>query len=182
MIGYLVALILLLGAFGGYTWYQRNDAVTDYEARLAAKDQALKEFAEKIETEAANHITDMEAAYEAGEAQARVITKVITARGAADVAKYPVFANPACVLPDDSLLVLNSARTGLLPAADTSPPPTVVPGPAEAGERETRDPVSTNAGGRTEVSNLPAPTRPTSGSSAVPGPGMRTHPKPTPIR
>jgi hypothetical protein len=104
-------------------------AVAEADAKLAAKSDELKQ-------EAQNHIEDMGTAYDAGEKakSARVIYR--TAKGAADVRANPVFANPTCVLPAESLRNLNAARASFrteqpdatepasnAPVAAPTPPP-----------------------------------------------------------
>lgn len=177
---YAIVVAILAVAFGGWTWYQRNDAVEEYEAKLAQAELDLMQAVAEKQREADNHITDMQAAYEVGEAEAKVITRTITVRGASDVVKYPVFSNPECVLPAPSLLVLNGARAGLLPAADPGEPDSAVPGPAAAEGRQAGDALPADAGGRGAVSDVPAAPRSDGGGGAVPGQGVR-RPKPVPL-
>lgn len=178
MTAYLIMLVAALAAFGGWTLYERNDAVNDYKAKLEAADAKLKKQADALKVEAANHIVDMEAAYESGEENAKVVTRTIYTRGESDVAKYPVFSNPVCVLPDDSLRLLNNARAGVLTAADSAALDAVLPGITTAAERKDGDAIPGVVTGRIEVPILPAPTPTTNSDHKVPGRSVQPHPKP----
>lgn len=182
MPGLIAVLLLAFAAWTGGVWYVGHAAgAADIQHQLDVAQKELADKAQQAKDEAANHITDMEAAYETGEQEAKVITKIVTARGASDVQRYPVFANPVCVLPDASLQLLNDARSGVRPAADSVEPPVVVPEPAAATGRETGDALPANADRRGPVSGVPAAPRSASGSSEVPGSSVRAHPKPKPI-
>jgi len=158
MIAYLIIALIALGAFSTYTLYERHDAVNDYKTRLEQADAVMKRQADELRAETEKHIVDMEAAYEVGQQEAQRKIQVITKRGESDVAKYPVFNNPACELPNDSLHNLNAARAGLLPATDPAPPAPVLPGAVTAPERKAGNPVSTNVSGRGIVVDVP-PTK-----------------------
>jgi hypothetical protein len=182
MIAYLILLAAALAAFGGWTMYERNDAVNDYKTKLEIADKKLKDAADKLKLEATNHITDMEAAYEAGEAEAKVITKTIYARGVTDVATYPVYSNPVCVLPDNSLRLLNAARAGVLSAADTVALDAILPGINAAAGRKDGDAVSATVGGRGKVPDVYSSAPTVDSGDKVPGRNLQQRPKPTPIR
>lgn len=133
------------------------------EKNAEAQDK-IDEQAKQLSTEASNKIVDMAAAFEAGKEQGRVVLQATTQRGAADVAKYPVFQNPACVLPDESLALLNAARaslrSGILPTLPAAPAPATPTVPSAA-----------------------LPPAPTKAPAAQPPPSRElNHPKPRPIK
>jgi hypothetical protein len=162
---YLIIAGIAIASFAGYTVYERDQAATAAVAKLqaqeAAADKQLTDAAAAAKIEAANHITDMEAAYESGEEQAKTVVRTVVAKGANDVASYPVFSNPVCVLPDDSLHNLIAARAGVLPPADTRQPVATVPAAGAAGGRQAGNPVPANAGGQRPVAGVHPKPRPT---------------------
>jgi hypothetical protein len=123
MIVYLVLLLAVLGGIGGGLWTVHrngyNQGLAECQAQVKAADDQLRAEAAKREQEAANHITDMQAAYEVGESQAKTKVVTVVSKGAKDVATYPVFSNPACVLPDDSLRTLNASRSSMRNVSST---------------------------------------------------------------
>ncbi len=161
---YLIAIGIAIAAFAGYTVYidehAASAAVAKLQAQQAAADKQLTDAAAAAKTEAANHITDMEAAYESGEEQAKTVVRTVIAKGASDVSTYPVFSNPACVLPDDSLHNLVAARAGVLAAADPGRPAPTVPAAGAAGGRQIGNPVPANAGGQRPVAGVHPKPRP----------------------
>lgn len=114
---YLILIIAAIGMLGGGLWSVHSNGIkegkAECQAELKAADDKLRAEAAAREQEAANHITDMQAAFEVGESQAKTKIVTVLAKGAKDVATYPVFSNPACVLPPDSLRTLNATRGGM---------------------------------------------------------------------
>lgn len=183
---YAIIAVVLLAAFGGYTAYEQHLAAANATAKLVAAQaqaDALLAAKNKAAVDAANEeITNMQAAYDAGATKAKVVTQKVYLKGQADVAKYPVFADPNCVLPDVSLQLLNSARAHLRTPTDTVVPVDAVPEPGPAAGRKTGDAVPAIPSGRDgTVVGVRAPARPTDSGGQVPGSGLPSHPKPKPI-
>jgi Sec-independent protein translocase protein TatA len=99
----IVAVLVAILVGTGVKLYAAGESAgrAALQAKLDAADKQLADKADALEQEAANHITDMEAAWDASEAVAKAHVVVVRAKGASDVRSYPVFANPACVLPVD---------------------------------------------------------------------------------
>jgi hypothetical protein len=124
-------IIIAIGTIAliGYVYFLGGEnAVANYKEKLAVAEKKVEDADKKIEAEAANHISDMESAYKAGEADAKTVEKTVYVRVASDLTKYPVFQNPACTLPDQSYALLVAAlrgtRTGVvLPLQSPSPAP-----------------------------------------------------------
>ena len=183
---YVIAILVVLASFAGYTAYERNQAASGAVAQLqAAQAKADAELAAKdaLAVKAAQDDIDaQQAAFDAGKAQAQVVTRKIYVRGQADVTNYPVFSNPVCVLPDASLQLLNSARANLRTPADTIVPDGAMPNAVAPAGRQAGNPVPAISGGRNgAVVGLRPPARPTDSSSQVPRSGMPAHPKPKPV-
>ena len=120
----IIGVVLLLSISGMvYKFYSSAERAGRLacEHEMEVADKMLEHAADEAKAEAANHITDMEAAYEAGKEEAAGQQRIYVTKGASDVAKYPVFNNPVCVLPDDSLHNINAARSGVRAAADPAP-------------------------------------------------------------
>lgn len=131
LIAAIVAVIVVsVGMWGVYEWGYTRGKVAEAKAWEEEKAQLVSELAQ-AKAEAATKIDDMMAAFEAGKEQGKTKFITIKEKGKSDVATYPVFSNPVCVLPDDSLRNLQSARRGMRSAAD--PGPAVAPVPATNG-------------------------------------------------
>ena len=126
----------LLGA-GGMNWW--NEAAIARAERAQAEAQAkVDQAAQEARQTAENTISDMESAYKAGEANAKIVTKTIYVKGQSYVASTPVFSNPQCVVPDDGVSILNVARTGHALVA-TSVPPEVQPQQPQPQQPKSRE-------------------------------------------
>lgn len=152
-----IAGVIAFAAWTGAVWsYVSDAAVAGYQKREAVAQAKIDAQAKELEQQAANTVIDMTAAFDAGQAKAKVIERVVIERGATDVRSYPVFQNPACVLPSESFALVNAARasirTGELPAAALNATPGKVVVPAV----------------------VPAMT--------APPPVTESHPKPKPVR
>lgn len=186
MIQIILIAIAAAALFGGgltlgYKW--EAGIVAERDLKIAKAEESLRIQAQKAEQDAANHITDMTAAYDAGEANAKTITRTIYIKGQAAVAKDVGLTNPVCVMSPDSLYVLNSARASLRTSSDPAGVPVPVP-VANAGlptGRPVLNPVSANDSGHGTVGGVPPPPRPAGSSGQVPGDSMSGHPKPKPI-
>jgi hypothetical protein len=146
----IVAVLVAILAGAGMKLYGAGETAgrAELQAKLDAADKRLADKADALEQEAANHITDMEAAWDASEAVAKAHVVVVRAKGASDVRSYPVFANPVCVLPVDVVRSINSARASVRAAADSGGVVDSVPDTAAAPVGEPSGRVPTNAGGR----------------------------------
>jgi hypothetical protein len=149
-IGIIIALIAIVG-FAGYTMKIQAAAhragIEECQAKVTAANAELTRQAGELKQEAENHITDMVAAYDAGESQAKTRTVYLQSKGRADVDQHPdVLRNASCTLPASSLRIVNASRAGLRrdPAADvtTEAPPSIVvpeaPAPIAAPKAERR--------------------------------------------
>lgn len=134
-----VLIIVAVIAFAAYTalvWTKGGEnALAGYKEEQQAAQAKIDDQAKQIEEDAANKIIDMDAAYIAGEANAKTVERKVYVKIAADLQKYPVFQNPACVLPLESYALLVAALRGVrgtftLPA-ETAPVPAAPP-PAPA--------------------------------------------------
>lgn len=182
----IIAIVLVIVAFGAWSakCYELggDQRIAAYEAKLKAADDKVVAAQKARETEAANHIDDMVTAYETGEQDAKASQTAYVQQAKTDVAKYPVFANPACVLPDASLHVLNAARAGLQSTADTGGTPATVPGAPAAFGWEAGNPVPAKPGGPGAVVPVPPATGEAGGSGQVPANGVQpVHAKPRPV-
>lgn len=114
-----ILLIVAAGTIGGYfkvqEWIGEAKDAGREECRVAIekKNAELRDTADALKAETANHIVDMVAAEDFGRSQTETRIIYRQAKGASDVSKYPVFQNPVCVLPTDSLRNLNAARAGI---------------------------------------------------------------------
>ena len=101
----------LLGA-GGMNWW--NDAAVARAEKAQAKAEAVvAAAAEEAEQEAANKIIDMQAAFNAGEAQTKVVTKIVYQKAQQYAATNAVLTNPQCFIPADGLQFINGQGPGV---------------------------------------------------------------------
>ena len=109
---YVIVILLLLGAAAGFIGYGKGQEAgrAEVQAEVTAANQRAQDAADKLKAEAANHITDMEAAFESGEGQAKTRYVYIEKKGAQDVANNPNLSSLACTLPPDAVANLNAAR------------------------------------------------------------------------
>ena len=187
MIPYVVAGIALLaalgGAFGSGWHYGGKNVQADWDAekvKVADEERKLQAQIDAAEQEAQNKITDMEAAYEAGQSKAKTVYVKVQQRAQSDVVAYPVFGNRACDWPPAVVLLVRGAFANLHAPADTAIAPATVPAPAAAPRGA--------AGSNLPVADVPAravepvrnDARATGGSGQVPGTGTGRPPKPQP--
>lgn len=184
----LLAVIVAIAAAGGKGYLLgKHECENDHaqaELKIAAKEAELRQAqAEKMQA-AANTITDMEAAYEAGQSKAKVRYVEVQKQGGADVKSYPVFVNRGCDWPPDVVRNVQRAFAGLYGPANPGGSAGGVPaGASSAGQgRGPNDagaalPVDPNPAGT--VGNVHQTTGETGGSGQVPG--NRVHPKPVPV-
>lgn len=186
--GYLIAILAVLTAFGGYTAYERNQAATAAVAKLEVQQaEAARQAQDAIDaavSAAGDKITDMDAAFEVGEANAKTITQKIYVQGQANVAKDSGLNNAVCVMSPDSLQLLRSALNGMRGPTDPGEVPAAVPGPGIAGERDIRSALPQQPQEHGPVGPMHPDARPAGGDGRVPGLGVPSgaRPKPKPIR
>ena len=145
---------LTMGGAGVKSYY---DGVIAREKVAQEEAQAkLQAQIDRAKADAANKLIDMAAAYDAGESKAKVIYRTIEAKGLTYVAQTPAFANPACVIGDDGLLLLNSSRANLRTASDSSGVDGAVRATGANTGRQDVNPVSANPAGQRPVGTLPA--------------------------
>lgn len=180
----VVGLLALAG--GGWAWLHNHDNAVEaaYQAQIDAKEAELRIAADKAKQEAANHITDMQAAYEAGEAAAPEKVRTIYVRGQANVAKDAGLSNPQCVMSDDSLRYLRGALAGMRTATIAGEGAATVPRPgtADGGNVQRTLPQQSQEYGT--VGSMSAPARSDGDGVSLPATGnsaVRGHPKPIPI-
>jgi len=171
---------LTMGGAGMKAW--KDGQIARHEqamARVSAEIQAAADAAEQV---AANKIIDMEAAYIAGESNAKTVVQKVYVKGQSYVASQPVFQNPACVVPADGMLVLNRQRASLRTPTDPGEPAPNVPAAGTDQGRAAGNAVPASPSGHGTVGGVPAPPAVPSGNSQVPGPSVRPVPKPTPVK
>jgi len=183
-----MSLYFILGAFlaglamggAGVNSWKEGQIARHEQAQIVAQAK-IDDAAKAAIQEASNKIIDMEAAYIAGESNAKTITRTIYVKGQQNVASYPVFRNADCVLPAVLVSDINRARTSLRTPADPGEPAPSVPAAGATEGRAAGNPVPANAGGHGAVGGVPAPPAVPSGTGQVPGPSVRPVPKPKPV-
>lgn len=132
MIGFILGGVAVIALIGYSYFLGGENAVANYKEKLEAVNQRIEAADKKAVEVASNHIIDMTAAFDAGEANAKTVEKKIYVRVGSDLTKYPVFQNPACALPESSYALLTAAlrgtRSGItLPPEILSPASVVAP-------------------------------------------------------
>jgi predicted Ser/Thr protein kinase len=117
----LIAVVFMAGAGMKLFYAGESSGRAQCKADIEAADRKLQAKADELEQETKNHIDDMVVAFDAGESQIKTRVVTIRAKGTSDVQKFPVFSNPVCVLPADSLRSLNAARAGFRTQQDAAP-------------------------------------------------------------
>jgi hypothetical protein len=135
----LIAVVFMAGAGMKLFYAGESSGRAQCKADIEAADRKLQAKADELEQETKNHIDDMVVAFDAGESQIKTRVVTIRAKGTSDVQKFPVFSNPVCVLPADSLRSLNGARAGFRTAPD--------PGIGDTAVRDTSAAAKGNDGG-----------------------------------
>jgi hypothetical protein len=170
---------LAVGGGGMYQWKAGQEARHEQEQR-AAQDK-IDALAAKAKQDAENKLVDMDAAFQAGEAQQKVITKTVYVKGQSYVAAAPqVFANPQCVLPDSSLQLINSEAASLRTAAAANVFGFGVPDTGGPAGRPNGNVVLSPPAKPATVEGVRPQVQPSGGTGQVPGSGVQRPPKPTP--
>ena len=179
--GILIAFVVGMALGGSWMKEWKDGQIAKHEqamARVGAEIQAAADAAEQV---AANKIIDMEAAYIAGEANAKIVVQKVYVKGQSYVSSQPVFQNPACVVPADGMLAINRARASLRTTTDSADIAPSVPAAGAAEGRPAGNAVPASPSGHGTVGPMPAPARPTDSGGQVPGPSVRPVPKPKPV-
>ncbi len=181
---YVIAILVVLASFAGYTAYERNQAASGAVAQLqAAQAKADAELAakDKALVAAANQdINNMQASFDAGESKAKTVTQKIYIRGQANVAKDSGLSNPVCVMSADSLQYLRSALSGMRTATDPGGEPSTLPGPGTANGGDVRKPVSQQPQEHGAVGAVHANAPTTDSTRKIPRLNMPDNPRPKP--
>lgn len=180
-----VAILAIVSGIGAYTLHVKNSAIESYQAQIVKAEDDLRIAEQKRQQEAENKITDMEAAYQAGESNAKTVVKTVYVRGQQNVAKDTALSNPACVMSDDSLHYLVGALTGMRTASAPSGTAATVPGSGTANGGIIRGAVSANPQEHGTVGPVHEAPRSDGGNLPLPaagGTGVSKPPKPKPIQ
>lgn len=142
----IIAAVIIVGITSKayYAGDQHGKAVCESEHEEA--DARNKKIADDLEKEAANHITDMDAAFEVGVAKGKVDQAKFEAKGASDVQRYAVFSNPVCTLPAEPLADLNAARAAAFGGVATAPAHIDVVRPDDGADKRPDLHTSTDSG------------------------------------
>ena len=183
MIFYVLIAAFLAGlGSGGYGVYQWKEGQIARQAQKQEKAQAhIDELTRKAEQEAANKLIDMDAAFAAGEAQQKIITKTVYVKGQSYVAAAPqVFANPQCVLPDGSLQLVNSETALLRATAAANVFGFSLPDTGGSTGRGNGNVVLSPPAKPPVVEGVRPQVQSPGGTGQIPGSGVQRPPKPTP--
>ena len=179
--GILIAFVVGMALGGSWMKEWKDGQIAKHEQAQAVAQMKIDEAARQARIEAENKIIDMEAAYIAGESNAKTVVQKVYLKGQSYVASQPVFQNPACVVPADGVLAINRARAGMRTPADPGEPAASVPAAGADQGRAAGNAVPASPGGHGAVGGVPATTAVPSGNSQVPGPSVRPVPKPKPV-
>ena len=171
---------LTMGGAGMKAW--KDGQIAKHEQAQAVAQMKIDEAARQARIEAENKIIDMEAAYIAGESNAKTVVQKVYVKGQSYVASQPVFQNPACVVPADGMLVLNRQRASLRTPTDPGEPAPNVPAAGTDQGRAAGNAVPASPSGHGTMGGVPTTPAVPSGNSQVPGPSVRPVPKPTPVK
>ena len=183
MIFYLLIAAFLAGlGAGGYGVYQYEEGVQARQAQKQQKAQErIDELTRKAEQDAANKLIDMDAAFAAGEAQQKIITKTVYVKGQSYVAAAPqVFANPQCVLPDGSLQLVNSETALLRATAAANVFGFGLPDTGRPAGRSDGNVVLSPSAKPPVVEGVHPQVQPSGGTGALQGPSVSRPAKPNP--
>ena len=179
--GILIAFVVGMALGGSWMKEWKDGQIARHEQAQAVAQKEIDDAAAKARVEAENKIVDMEAAYIAGESNAKTVVQKVYVKGQSYVSTQPVFQNPACVVPADGMLVLNRQRASLRTPTDPGEPAPSVPAAGATEGRAAGNPVPANDSGHGAVGGVPATPAVPSGTGQVPGPSVRPVPKPKPV-
>ena len=179
--GILIAFVVGMALGGSWMKEWKDGQIARHEQAQIAADDKIKAAADAAEREAANKILAVEAAYIAGEANAKIVVQKVYVKGQSYVSSQPVFQNPACVVPADGMLAINRARASLRTTTDSADIAPSVPATGTVEGRPAGNAVPASTSGHGAVGGVPATPAVPSGNSQVPGPSVRPVPKPKPV-
>jgi hypothetical protein len=182
--GYIFLALLVLGVIGTGAGYWRGSV--EGEAKAAAKIEAaqakIEQQAKEAQAAEVQKQAELVAAFDKGEANARVVTHTIYVKGQDNVAKDTGLSNPSCVMSDDSLLLLRGALAGMRTAADPTATVSAVSGAGTAGGQNLLGVVPEQPQEHGTVGGV-HPASSATGPANTAGPRVvRQPPKPTPLR
>jgi hypothetical protein len=182
----MIALVVLsLAGAGGYIVHRiSSNAVAAYQQKVDEADAKLAEQDKKLQDEAANHITDMSAAYQAGAENAKGVSAKIFARGKQYAQANPAFSNVACDAGTDFVQLINYSSANLRAAAAAGFSDATMPAAGTVSGRPTGNAGQPDAKGPQPigpVGTVHPPERPANSPSALPGSGVRENPRPKPV-
>ena len=99
---------LMFGGVGVGEW-KDGQAAKREKALLAAQAKVDAAAAEKTQA-TANALVDMQAAFDAGQAQREIVTKTVYVKGQDYIKTVPAAQNKDCVIPQEGMEMLNRAR------------------------------------------------------------------------
>jgi len=151
----LAAIIFSLGAgfYGGWSWESGRWAKAE-EKRVEAE-AMITALSDKAIDDAEKALNEKQQAFKDGETSAAGKEKIVIKRVTTQLTQYPVFKNPACVLPEDSYGLLRAALLGVRSGVVVPDAPVPVP-------------------------TSPAAAAPTAPTSVGPTPSGKAPPKPVP--
>lgn len=147
MIYAILAALFAVGAIGfgayeivtGYGDRREHEGEAKYKAAYEAADKQLADASAAAVNAANETIASNVASFNAGEAKSKGSVQIRYVKAQGDVTKYPVFSNPACVLPPEALANLNAARAAMRTGNDVAQAPAaantapLAPRPAPVG-------------------------------------------------
>jgi hypothetical protein len=110
MIVYVLLAAFVVGGLAGggaVKWWEDQAENRRLVAQQKAQEK-IDQLTEKVKQETENKLIDMKAAFDAGEANAKIVTKTVYIKGQDIVRDSPALSSPQCVLPDAGLQLHNS--------------------------------------------------------------------------
>jgi hypothetical protein len=184
----LIMIVVAMAAIGGGVWafaaHERDVAVAAEQAKVAAAQAEADRVTQGAIEQAANKVTDMEAAFEAGEAKGKTLGAQVKAKGAGYVAVNAAFRNVQCDIGPDLLRLVNDSTRAMRTAALADDGTATVPAAGATGGQQNANGNGSTAGrpqSRGAVGDVHPAPRPVDSTGQIPGPSLPSHPKPKPI-
>lgn len=180
----IIAIVLLFFAgltfgAGGMHEYQKG-LIARKEAAIIAAEAKLAEAVAKGLLEAENKLVDMQASFEVGEQQAKIIERKIYLQGQTYVKNTPAVNNPACVIDGAGVSIIDSKIRSLQRAAAAETLGISLPS-ANGGEQQGNPDggaLSEVSGRDGDVPRVPGQTTESAAVATVPGTGVPRPAKP----
>jgi hypothetical protein len=165
MIGILAAAAVIgLGAWTAAVWHKASTgAVASYQQKLDEADAKLAAQAKLQEDAAANHITGMTAAFNAGANSAKNLSIKVQTKGQQYVAANKAFDNPACNVGDDIVHLINYESANMRAASTAGFSDAGLPASAAVSGRPDENngkPNASGSGPQRSVGTVPPKPRP----------------------